>query len=109
MNTPKKLLKLVQNAIDDLKGVNTVILDVRDLASFTDYMVIASGTSSVHVKSIADNVAKETKKGGFSTISIEGHSYGEWVLVDLGDVAVHVMLPTIREFYQLEKLWAKHE
>jgi ribosome-associated protein len=109
MNISEKLVKIVQHALEDLKAVNTLTLDVRDLASFTDYMIITSGTSSRHVKSIADNVVEEAKKDGFATITIEGHTYGEWVLVDLGDVVVHVMTPATREFYQLEKLWAKHE
>ena len=80
-------------------------IDVRDKASFTDLLVIASGTSSRHVKSMADEVVKFAKRAGVLPIGVEGQKEAEWVLVDLGDVVVHVMLPRIREFYGLERLW----
>ena len=100
-----KLLALVIDALEDLKGVDIRVMDVSRLTSITDRMVIASGTSSRHVKSMANNVARETKQAGFQALGIEGEQVAEWVLVDLGDVVVHVMLPKIREFYALEKLW----
>ena len=101
-----RLLNIVVDAIDDMKGVDVMVIDVREMTSITDRMVIASGTSSRHVKAIADNVALEAKRAGFPALGVEGAQAAEWVLIDLGDVVVHVMTPAIREFYALEKLWA---
>ena len=101
-----RLLKIVLDAIDDMKGVDVMVIDVREMTSITDRMVITSGTSSRHVKAIADNVALEAKREGFPALGVEGAQAAEWVLIDLGDVVVHVMTPAIREFYALEKLWA---
>jgi ribosome-associated protein len=101
-----RLLNIVVDAIDDMKGVDVMVIDVRDMTSITDRMVIASGTSSRHVKAIADNVELEAKREGFRALGVEGAQAAEWVLIDLGDVVVHVMMPAIREFYALEKLWA---
>ncbi len=100
------LKKLVVEALDELEAVNTVCLDVSGLTDVMDHMVIASGTSSRHVKSLATNVAVEAKKQGLMPLGIEGNDVGEWVLVDFGDVVVHVMLPATRDFYDLERLWA---
>jgi ribosome-associated protein len=101
------LKELVIEALDDLKAVNTVSLDVTDLTDVMDYMVVASGTSSRHVKSLADNVCMEAKKQGMRPIGVEGQDAGEWVLVDFGDVVVHLMLPATRDFYDLERLWVR--
>jgi ribosome-associated protein len=101
------LKELVIEALDDLKAVNTVSLDVSDLTDVMDYMVIASGTSNRHVKSLADNVCMEAKKQGMRPLGVEGQDAGEWVLVDFGDVVVHVMLPATRDFYDLERLWVR--
>jgi ribosome-associated protein len=101
-----KLLELVVDALEELKGVDIRILDVSKLTSITDRMVVASGTSSRHVKSLADNVIRKTKQAGFRALGVEGEQAAEWVLVDLGDVVVHVMMPAVREFYALEKLWS---
>ena len=101
------LRELVVEALDDLKAVNTVSLDVTDLTDVMDYMVVASGTSSRHVKSLADNVCMEAKKQGMRPIGVEGQDAGEWVLVDFGDVVVHLMLPATRDFYDLERLWVR--
>ena len=103
------LRELVIEALDDLKAVNTVSLDVTDLTDVMDYMVVASGTSSRHVKSLADNVCMEAKKQGMRPIGVEGQDAGEWVLVDFGDVVVHLMLPATRDFYDLERLWVRTE
>jgi ribosome-associated protein len=103
------LKKLVIDALDDLKAVNTVSLDVSTLTDVMDYLVIASGTSSRHVKSLATNVSVEAKKQGMNPLGIEGGDVGEWVLVDFGDVVVHVMLPATRDFYDLERLWETPE
>jgi ribosome-associated protein len=101
------LKDLVVEALDDLKAVNIVSLDVSDLTDIMDYMVIASGTSSRHVKSLADNVSMEAKQQGMRPLGIEGQDAGEWVLVDFGDVVVHLMLPATRDFYDLERLWVR--
>jgi len=103
------LRQLILTAIDDMKGENVVELDVKDKTSVTDLLIIASGTSSRHVKSIAAHVALEAKKQGKQPLGIEGEGQGEWVLVDLGDIIVHVMQPQVREFYDLEKLWSFDE
>jgi len=102
---PDALKQLVLTAIDDMKGENVVELSVRDKTSVTDLLIIASGTSSRHVKSIASSVASEAKKQGCQPLGVEGEEQGEWVLVDLGDIVVHIMQPQVREFYDLEKLW----
>lgn len=100
-----ELLDAVRNAIAELKAKDPVEIDVRDKSSVTDYMVIVSGTSSRHVKSIADEVIKFAKKLDVMPLGVEGEGEAEWVLVDLGDVVVHIMLPRVREFYALERLW----
>lgn len=99
------LQQLVVDVLKDLKAIDVRPLDVRGMTSITDVMVIASGTSSRHVKSIADNLMVEVKKAGAEVLGHEGADLGEWVLVDLIDVVVHVMLPDVRDFYNLEKLW----
>lgn len=99
------MLNVVAAALDDLKAADAVFLDVRHLTSVTDDMVIASGRSDRHVRAIASAVAEQCKKAGYRPLGIEGEKAGEWVLVDLGDVVLHVMLPRVREFYNLEKLW----
>jgi ribosome-associated protein len=101
-----ELLAIVIAALEDLKGVDISVIDVRDLTSITDRMVIASGTSTRHVKALADNVALKAKQQGYPPLGVEGGQTAEWVLLDLGDVVVHVMLPETRAFYGLEKLWS---
>jgi len=99
------LSHLIVEALDDLKGVNIVTMDVGELTDVMDKLVIASGTSNRHVKALANNVSVEAKKQGMPPIGIEGDDAGEWVLVDFGDVVVHVMLPATRDLYDLERLW----
>lgn len=99
------LENLVTTALDDMKAVNVKVLDVRGLTDIADTFVIASGNSDRHVKSIADRVIHSAKAAGFRTHGLEGARDSEWVLVDLNDVIVHVMLPRTREFYGLERLW----
>ena len=101
-----RLLEIVLAALDDIKGVDVKVIDVRGLTSITDRMVIVSGTSTRHIKAMADNVVLETKQNGFPALGVEGENGSEWVLVDLADVVVHIMMPDIREFYALEKLWS---
>ncbi|GAB3784145.1 ribosome silencing factor [Dyella agri] len=100
-----ELRKTVVAALEELKAKDVREIDVRGKTSIADLLVIASGTSARHVKSIADEVVKFAKKAGVMPLGVEGEQEAEWVLVDLGDVIVHVMLPRIREFYGLERLW----
>ena len=102
---PKSLLQLVASALDGLKAADVQVLDVRHLTTVTDTMVIASGRSDRHVRAIAAAVVEQCKRAGHRPLGVEGERSGEWVLVDLVDVVVHVMLPRVREFYNLEKLW----
>jgi len=99
------LQQAVTTALDDMKAVNVRVLDVRGLTDIVDTMVIASGNSDRHVRSIADRVVQKAKAAGFRPLGTEGARDGEWVLVDLQDLLVHVMLPRVREFYGLERLW----
>ena len=105
LDATERLRKLVLDALDDLKAKDVTEVDVRGKSGVTDLLVVASGTSSRHVKSIADEVVKKAKQAGLPPIGVEGQREAEWVLVDLGDVIVHVMLPRTREFYGLERLW----
>ena len=100
-----KLHDVVIKAVEDLKARDTTEIDVRGKTSVTDLIVITSGTSTRHVRSIADEVVRAAKKAGLPPIGVEGEREAEWVLVDLGDIVVHVMLPRTREFYGLERLW----
>ena len=104
MNT-QELTQFVIAKIEDLKGRDIKVLDVHDKSSVTDVMVVCSGNSKRHVASIADNVITEAKQANVAPLSVEGQNVGEWVLVDLGDVLVHVMQDETRDYYQLEKLW----
>jgi len=98
-------LKVVQEALLDVKAKDIIELDVSTISNVADAIVIASGTSTRHVKALADNVADEARKAGFRPIGVEGERDAEWILIDLGFVVVHVMLPTARKFYDLESLW----
>jgi ribosome-associated protein len=103
--TTDQLLQVVLLALDDGKGKDIKVIDVRKKTGIADFMVIASGTSERHVKSLAEHVIDEAKNNEVQPLGVEGQGGGEWVLVDLGDVIVHVMKPQTREFYQLEKFW----
>lgn len=104
-----ELKAVVIDALEDMKAQDIQVVDVRDRSDITDLMIIASGTSNRQVKSIAQNVAEKSKEAGCAALGMEGEASGEWVLVDLGDVVVHVMQPHIREFYQLERLWSMQD
>jgi ribosome-associated protein len=96
---------IVTAALDDIKAINVRVLDVRGLTDIADIMIVASGNSDRHVRSIADRVVESVKAAGIKPYGVEGARDGEWVLVDLHDIIVHVMLPRVREFYGLERLW----
>lgn len=100
-----EMKQVVLNALDELKADNVNVIDVKDRTSVTDFMVFASGTSSRHVKSLADNVISEVKEHGARPLGIEGADASDWVLVDLGEIVVHVMMPATRSFYDLERFW----
>ena len=102
----EQLKQLATEALDDLKASDIKVIDVRDKTSVTDWIVIATGSSSRHVKSLANNVVTSMKDAGRPVLGVEGEDEGEWVLVDLGDVIVHVMQQQVREFYDLESLWS---
>jgi len=102
----EKLAELIIETLEDNKATNIQTLDVRDLTSITDLMIIASGTSVKQVTSIAEMLIEKVKKNKIQPYGSEGMQYGEWVLVDLGDIIVHIMHPTTRAHYQLEKLWS---
>jgi len=99
------LQEVVTTALDDMKAANVKVMDVRGLTDIADTMIIASGTSDRHVRSIADRVVEKAKAAGYRPYGVEGARDGEWVLVDLQDIVLHVMLPRVREFYGLERLW----
>ena len=104
--TSAELRDLVVNAMEDLKAQDIQVLDVSKQSDVADYMIIASGSSSRQVSAIADNIIDDSKKQGMRPLGDEGKETGEWVLVDLGDVIAHVMQTSVRDFYQLEKLWS---
>jgi ribosome silencing factor RsfS/YbeB/iojap len=99
------LKSVILGALDDMKALEVKVLDVRGLTDIADYMVIASGTSDRHVRSVAQRVVEKTKEAGYRPHGCEGLKDGDWVLIDLHEMIVHVMLPRVREFYGLEKLW----
>jgi ribosome-associated protein len=103
----KALSVFISDKIDDMKGRDIQVIDVSNKASFTDYMVICSGNSNRHVKSIAQNLITESRANGIEPLGLEGNDVGEWSLVDLGDVVVHIMTDDTRDTFQLEKLWAE--
>jgi ribosome-associated protein len=107
--THDKLQQIVIDALEDTKARDISTLDVRDMTTIADTMIIASGTSDRHVRSLADSVIEKAREAGYRPYGVEGQNEGEWVLVDLQDVIVHLMLPKVRDFYNLEKLWAPVE
>ena len=102
----EKLLKIVQDELDERKGLQISTLDVRDKTSFTDYMVLVTGTSHRHLMSMCENVAIKVEENGVQPLGMEGGIGADWVLLDIGDVIVHAMTAAAREHYQLEKLWS---
>lgn len=106
---PESLVKLVHDILGDAKGQDIRVLDVRKITDITDYMIIVNGASSRHVLSMADKVVEKMREHRRRPMGKEGEDVGDWVLVDFGDVVVHIMRPQTRDFYSLEKLWGGHE
>lgn len=102
----EQLSELVVGALEEVKAQDIVKLDVRKLTTVCDYMIVASGTSNRHVKALSDAVSDRSREAGHKPAGVEGAEGSEWVLLDLQDTLVHVMLPRVREFYNLEKLWS---
>ncbi len=102
---PEEMKQAAVSALEDIKARDIVVMDVRKLTSMTDYMIVASADSNRQTRALSDNVQKKLKALGTEVIGVEGEGSGEWVLVDLGAVVVHIMQPTIREYYNLEQLW----
>lgn len=103
--TADDITRIVKNALEELKAVDVQVLDVRGLTTITDTMIIASGNSARQIRALSDNVLKRARENGIRPLGLEGQQESEWVLVDLGDVIVHIMHPVTRAYYQLEKLW----
>jgi ribosome-associated protein len=101
-----ELLKLIQHTLEDNKAEEIVSLDVRELTAITDWMIICSATSKRHVHALGDHLVTKVKAQGIQPLGVEGENQNEWLLVDLGDIVIHIMLPEVRKFYSLEKLWA---
>ena len=104
-----RLREAVLGALKELKGREPVVLDVRPLTTITDLMVVVSGTSTRHVQALARRAVERAREAGFRPVGVEGEREAEWILVDLGDLVLHVMLPETRAFYELEKLWGLAE
>jgi len=102
---PSKLRDLVSSSLDELKAVDPVTINVKKLSSFTDYMIIASGTSNRHIQSIGEKVLEDLKVKNIKPLGLEGEGSEEWVLIDIGDVVLHLMSASARAFYDLESLW----
>ena len=102
---PSKLRDLVSSSLDELKAVDLVTINVKKLSSFTDYMIIASGTSNRHIQSIGEKVLEDLKAKNIKPLGLEGEGSEEWVLIDAGDVVLHLMSASARAFYDLESLW----
>ncbi|MDF3055609.1 MAG: iojap-like protein [Gammaproteobacteria bacterium] len=103
------LLKFILSTLDDMKAKDVTTLNVTAMTSMTDYMIICSGTSRRHTKSVAEHLVVEGKKLGLQPLGVEGEDEADWILVDFGAAVVHIMLPETREFYSLEKLWSGNE
>ena len=103
-----KTLNMILSRLDDMKAEETITIDLRGKSAFSDYMVVTSGRANRHVGAIAENVTKALKENGIKNIHVEGLSNCDWVLIDSGDVVVHVFRPEVREFYNLERLWAQN-
>ena len=106
--THAELLKTVVQLLEDKKAEDMVVLHVRDLTTVADDMIVVTGTSNPHLRAMMNLVVSELKKSGVAILGVEGAENGEWILVDLGSILVHLMLPQVRKYYELEKLWSVH-
>ena len=104
----KKLISIISDCLDEMKAQDTVVLDIRNKSSIADYMVVASGTSSRHVSSIADKIQRTLKSNSYKNIQVEGLQNCDWVLIDALDVIVNIFKPEVREFYMIEKIWSEN-
>ncbi len=102
----EQILKIAETALDDMKAKDVVKIDVRGRSSVTDYMMVASGNSKRHVSAVAQDLVDKLKEAGIRPLGVEGQDVGDWVLVDVGSVVVHVMMPDARSFYDIERLWS---
>lgn len=102
----KTLTDIVISALEDIKAIDITLIDVRDLTGIMDTMIVASGNSNRQVKALANAVVMDAKAAGYSLLGIEGENSAEWILVDFGEIIIHIMLPATREFYDLERLWS---
>tara|TARA_Y100001933_G_C18587707_1_gene392509 strand:+ start:151 stop:510 length:360 start_codon:yes stop_codon:yes gene_type:complete len=102
---PAKLIKVVKNSLDEDKAQGTIVIDLNGKSSLTDYVIIASGNSHRHVGAIADHLRLKIKEFGIRNVSVEGQPQCNWVLIDAGDVIIHLFQPEVREFYDIEKMW----
>ncbi len=101
----EQLSELVSKTLDDNKAIDIKVIDVRELTDVMDWMIVCSATSSIHSKSMANKVLRAARAEGVKAFGVEGEDDGDWVLIDLNDVVVHIMMPSVREFYSIEKLW----
>jgi ribosome-associated protein len=102
---PSELLNLLEKSLDDYKADGIVVINLEGRTSLTDYMVIASGNSQRHVGAMAENLREKIKQSGIQTVSVEGQTQCDWVLIDAGDIIIHLFRPEVREFYNIEKMW----
>lgn len=102
---PEELREIAVTALEDMKGIDITVMDVRTLTSITDYMIVCTSRSTRHAKALAESVSTKAKEMKASFVRTEGEKDGEWILVDLGDVVIHIMVATVRSFYSLEDLW----
>ena len=108
-SSSKNLLKLTLDALEDDKAIDIISINLEGRSSIADYMIVASGNSAKQVTSMADNLVKKYKEIGLRTPSPEGMSNGDWVLIDAKDILIHLFRPEVRDFYSLEKMWAKNQ
>ena len=104
--TERRILALAMSVLEDMKAIDVLSIDVRELTSISDHMIFCTGTSNRHARSIIDRVVERMKEINMPILGIEGYESGQWVLIDLGDAILHVMLSEVREFYKLEDLWS---
>jgi len=104
--TERRILDLTMSVLEDMKAIDVLAIDVRELTSISDHMIFCTGTSNRHARSIIDRTAEKMKEISMPILGIEGYDSGQWILIDLGDAIVHVMLSDVREFYKLEDLWS---